>query len=188
MGLWIVVWSGEGWGGILEKEDIDFRIVATHKLKVLEGAEDFLLFVDNPVVKKDSSRETELKSNVASLLKMRRFLKKGGHLAVFPAGEASDYRMRDYPWRHSVTKITKYCDYVVPLWVSGPGHTFLYDFLDIIKPSLRGAVSLREAWKMKGKKVVLNIGKSISTEDLKLIGENGEVIKYLREKSEELAL
>lgn len=170
-----------GLGSCVEKKEKVLKVIGNTKLKMIDGIEKVILFVNI----RDNFNPNESRVNVSAIRNLRDHFSAGGDIAVFPAGQASGYNLKEYLWNGAVGKMVKYCECVVPMWFNGPNHGFLYNTLSRIKPELSGIAYLAEAWNKKGKKITLVVGESIKSSDLLAMG-NGNIVPYIRKSAESL--
>jgi len=169
-----------GLGSLLSKEGRRLKLVGMNQLRFIKGIEKVVYFVHSTVKRR----------NLGSIRESLRYLDKGGNLAIYPSGGMSKAGLREYPWKSGLGIFVSHSSYVVPMWFSGPDHAMMYNFLSKIKikkiEKLRRVLSLREVWNKVGQTIVLNIGKPISSEELKERGNIEERVQYLRQKAESL--
>jgi putative hemolysin len=165
----------------VEKKGKVLKIIGNTKLKMIDGIEKIILFVNI----RDNFNSNEAMSNVSAIRDLRDHFSAGGDLAVFPAGQASGCNLEEHTWNGAIGKIVKYCECVVPMWFNGPNHGFLYNTLSRVKSELRGVAYLAEAWNKKGEKITLVIGEPINKDSLLAMG-NGNIVSYIRKSAESL--
>ena len=167
-----------GLGSLLSKAERKLKLIAMNQLKFIRGFEEVIYFVHSTVER----------LNLGPIRESLRYVSNGGDLAIYPSGAISGTGLKEYPWENGLGTFVSYSSYVVPMWFSGPDHAKIYNFLAKNKRTekLRNVFSLREAWNKAGQTVVLNIGKPISSEKLKEIGNTEERVKYLRQTAEAL--
>jgi len=166
-----------GLGSLLEKKQRELKVIGTSQLRLIKGIEKIVYFVDS--IKK---------TNFGPIKESLRYLHKGGDLVIYPSGKMSKARLKEYPWENGLKTFIAHSSYVVPMWFSGPDHAIAYNFLAKFKitEDLKRIFSLREVWNKTGQTVVLNIGKSIKSEELIEKNNAKKKIEYLRKKAEAL--
>lgn len=165
-------------GSLLKEKGEKLKVIAMNQLRFIKGIEEILTFVHS----------TTSSSNISSLRDSLRYLENGGNLAIYPSGNMSGPKLKEYPWKNGIAPFISHSSYVVPMWFSGPDHEKIYNLLARSKKTekLRRIFSLREAWIKRGKTITLNIGKPIPSEELMNIKDNKERIQYLRECADAL--
>lgn len=168
----------KGLNPFLTKIRRKLKIIASNQLQIIKGIEDVVYFVHSTVKK----------LNLSSVRQSLRYVNNGGDLAIYPSGGMSKEGLKESLWKNSLGTFISYSSRVVPMWLSGPDHGKIYNFLAKNKRTekLKGIFSLREMWNKAGEKIVLNIGKSVESEELKEIGDTKEKVQYLRQVAEDL--
>ncbi len=157
-----------GLGSLVNEKGRGLKVITMNQLKFIKGLEEVVYFVD-------------------SIRKSWRYLDDGGDLALYPSGGMSKANLEEYSWKNGLEKFISRSSSVVPMWFSGPDHSKIYNFFAKSKrEELKNIFSLDEIWNKEGETVVLNIGKPISSEKLKEVGDPEEIVQHLREKAEAL--
>ncbi|MBT8338546.1 MAG: lysophospholipid acyltransferase family protein [Desulfatitalea sp.] len=157
----------------------DVKIVANFLLNRIPPLRPLLIGVD-PFERADSA-----KSNVGPLRAAMRWVKQGGMLLVFPAGEVSHYRISrrevaDPLWNNTVARIVRHAQAaVVPIFLRGRNST-LFHAAGMVHPRLRTVLLPREMLKKKGKCIRLKIGNPISYRWLRRYNDERRLMEYLR--------
>jgi len=126
-----------------------------------------------------------VRANIVSIRKAMQWVKKGGLLMIFPAGEVSHYNFKrreiaDPPWNHTVARIVRYAEAsVVPIHFNG-SNSVLFQLAGQIHPRLRTLLLARELLKKRGKKIVFKIGNPINFRWLQQYQEDDRLTDYLR--------
>jgi 1-acyl-sn-glycerol-3-phosphate acyltransferase len=166
-----------GLGSLLSEKGRKLRVIGMNQLRAIKGIEKIVYFVHS----------TAKKINFGSLKKPLRYIQDGGDLAIFPSGRMSKAGLEEYPWKN-LRIFLSYSSKVVPMWISGPSHGILYNVLATFKKTeqSRRIFSFNETWNKKGKKIVLNIGKALSSTELRGKKDNGKIVQSIREAAEAL--
>ncbi|MBF0552932.1 MAG: lysophospholipid acyltransferase family protein [Nitrospirae bacterium] len=157
----------------------DVRIMANYLLSYIPDIADMFFFVD-PFKKKDSYR-----MNVKSLRETVLWVKQGGMLVVFPAGEVShvDLQKRevtDPKWDTSVARIIrKTASPALPVYFDG-SNGILFNLAGLIHPLLRTAMLPHEFLNKAKKTIRVKIGNLVSFNRLCKIESGEAVMDYLR--------
>jgi putative hemolysin len=157
----------------------DVKIMANYVLRPVTELRDLFIYVD-PFGSKDSAR-----ANLASLKEALLWLKQGGLLGVFPAGEVSHpawpkLEITDPVWSRTVARlILKSGADAVPIFFAGQNSP-LFQCLGLIHPLLRTALLPREVLNKRGKTIQVKVGQAIEGEKLQSLGSDDEVMDYLR--------
>ncbi|MBF0487461.1 MAG: lysophospholipid acyltransferase family protein [Nitrospirae bacterium] len=157
----------------------DVRIMANYLLSYIPDIADMFFFVD-PFKKKDSYR-----MNVKSLRETVLWVKQGGMLVVFPAGEVShvDLQKRevtDPKWDSSIARIIrKTASPVLPVYFDG-SNGILFQLAGLIHPLLRTAMLPREFLNKEKKTIRVKVGGIVSFNRLSKIESGDAVMDYLR--------
>ena len=157
----------------------DVKIMANHLLSRIPELRDVFIFVD-PFEGKDSIR-----TNLKPLREAIQWVKNGGLLAVFPAGEVAhlDLKSRsviDPEWSRVVARIvTRTKASVVPAYFHGNnGH--LFQVMGLVHPRLRTAMLPRELLNKADKQLDLKLGGPISPRQLAEFEDDQALTAYLR--------
>ncbi len=166
-------------GVLLQSIRPDVKILTNSLLAGIPQLHQHCLFVD-PF----GGREAVVR-NRKSLKNAVDWLRGGGMVAMFPAGEVSHLQLQnmqieDPEWPASVSRLIRLSDSpVLPVYFCGRnGATF--QTLGLIHPRLRTAWLLNEFLQQKGKKVEVRIGSIVSKDSTELIGDDEKVARYLR--------
>ena len=123
--------------------------------------------------------------------KSSRWVRDGGLLTVYPAGEVARFRCHamgvvDPPWRPGVARIVRSTRAtVLPVWIDGR-NSLLFQLLAAIHPRLSALLLVRELLRKRGTTVCLRIGEPIPFEKLPRIADDGELTGYLRQQVERM--
>ena len=128
---------------------------------------------------------------VASLRGLReavRFVKGGGMLAIFPAGEVAHYDPKagavvDPPWSTSLARLVRATKVpVLPVHFHGQnGVTF--QLAGLLHPRLRTALLPRELLNKRGRRVEVRVGAQVSYRKLDAFEADAQMVAYLRERT-----
>ncbi|WP_319471916.1 GNAT family N-acyltransferase [uncultured Pseudodesulfovibrio sp.] len=165
---------------ILREVRSDIRIMANFLLGRIPEMNDLIIRVD-PFGKDDSA-----KKNISGLKESMRWLKNGGMLVVFPAGEVSSLRVKrkmvaDPEWNPMVGRIIRRtCANVLPVFFDGR-NSGLFQTLGLIHPGLRTVLlpheNLRHA---SGAPIRVAMGTTVKPEKLAGLEDDRAVVDYLR--------
>jgi len=166
---------------ILSQIRPDIKVMANSLLKKVEPISDFFLPV-NPFEK-----HKDFEFGFESVKGTFEYLKSGGCLCLFPAGEVSGYdgfnKITDYQWQYSALKFIKRADVpVVPVYFSGK-NSLLFHLAGLINPALRTIKLPSELLNKRKKSVVVRIGFPISVCEQDNFSEVYQYGRYLRAKT-----
>lgn len=175
------------WLVSLAREKEDFKILTNAALDGIPEARPYLLPVDF----------SETKEALASNLQMRKdalqLVKDGGCVIVFPSGGVATAPTPFYKvaaedeWKPFTSKlITRSGAHVTPIFFSGQ-NSRLFQIASHLSVELRLALVFREVKRKMGKEMHVEIGDTLSPEDLKDVGKRAELMRFLREKTYGLA-
>ena len=158
----------------------DARIMANFLLASLgiDGLKDVLLYVD-PYQSAGSVRQ-----NVKPLLEAIDWVRKGGALGIFPAGEVSHVQglrtgVVDSQWNRSVAGIVRKTQAsVLPIYFEGR-NSLVFCTLGLIHPLLRSIMLPRENLRNERRKIRVHIGKPVSFKKLAGLDDRA-MMDYLR--------
>ena len=160
----------------------DFRILANFLLQRIPELRDIFLFVD------PFGGSGAASSNIAPLRQAIRWVKDGGLLATFPAGEVSHLHLRerqifDPPWNPTVARIARMTGApVVPIFFEG-SNTPLFQLLGLVHPRVRTAMLIREVFTKRGQRVDVRVGSIIPPRKLQSFESDAEMTDFLRQRT-----
>src|SRR5439155_9895130 len=160
----------------------DCRIMANFLLERIAELRDIFLFVD------PFGGESAAGKSLRGLRQAIRFVKDGGLLAVFPAGEVSHLRLSerqisDPAWNDTVARIVRHTAApVLPVYFDG-ANTPLFQLLGLVHPRLRTAMLIREVFTKRRQRVQVHIGSLIPSRKLLALEDNGAMTDYLRQRT-----
>ena len=168
---------------VLARVRPDVRFLANSILAAVPEVRDLLIPVD-------TMRTGTSQRNARSLRGSLRFLRSGGCLVVFPAGEVSHFQWReraitDSTWHSSVTRLIEALSRAgvavstVPIYISG-SNSLLFHALGILHPKLRTMLLAHELINKRNRAVEVRIGSPISSKRLLELPTPEERIEYLR--------
>lgn len=170
---------------IIRRVRPDVKLMANYLLRAVPEMAATCIFVD-PFGKSDSSR-----SNLGSMREAIRWVRDGGVLIVFPAGEVAHWRLRsgvtDPPWSSTVARLaTITAAPVLPVYFNGR-NSLMFHVAGLIHPRLRTALLPRELLKKRGCRVTVSIGKPISAGRLSSFENAEQLTAHLRTRTYLLA-
>lgn len=121
-----------------------------------------------------------------------RWVKRGGLLAVYPAGAVARLRWRklaisDPPWRPGVVRLARMTRAtIVPVHISGR-NSWAFQLLAMIHPKLAVVLLPHELLNKRAKTVRLRVGRPIRFDRLPLTDNNAYVTSFLRRATYRLA-
>lgn len=123
--------------------------------------------------------------NVAAYRKAIQWVKNGGVLIVFPAGEVSHVNLRhrrimDPPWNTHVGTLVRLCrTKTLPVFIPGR-NSLLFNLLGLLNPKIRTAMLSKELINKKKSTFELYIGRPIPWVRLATHENPKELVNYLR--------
>lgn len=129
-----------------------------------------------------------LTANLRGLRESIIWVKRGGMLSVFPAGEVAhvDVKARavtDPPWSESIARVIRLAGAsVVPLYFDGM-NSALFQLLGMLHPNLRTAMLPYEFLNKQDATIEVRIGNAIPARKIADFGNDRELIEYLRQRT-----
>jgi putative hemolysin len=163
----------------------DIRVLTNQLLSRIPELRDCCLFVD-PF----DGPGAEARSR-AGLRAAHLWLRRGGALIVFPAGEVAHARRidgghADSPWKPAMGRLAVATSAnVIPAFIRGDNSRAFYA-ASRIHPALRTLLLPRELLKKRGSSVTLRFGQSVQLEDV--AGDASAVTAVVRQSVENLSL
>jgi putative hemolysin len=171
---------------LLRRRRQDVRVLGNYLLERIPEMRELLILVD-PFGGASAARH-----NQAPMRQALRWLRSGGLLLAFPAGEVSHLCLRqravlDPAWNDGIGRLAQLSGArVVPVFVEGR-NSLLFHLAGLLHPRLRTALLPREFLAQAGKRVRLRIGEAIEPGEFATVGEPAAVTRYLRMRSAVLA-
>ena len=165
----------------------DVKFLANHILSRAPELNDLILPVD-PFHTSDSAQ-----SNLTSVRKAILWVRSGGLLAVFPAGEVAHYQISkrqvtDPFWQPSIGHLIRALKApVLPICFPGRNSWF-FQLAGLVHPLVRTALLVREFMNKRGCILAPRIGHPIAAARLNGLASNEEMIDYLRHRTYLLAV
>ena len=166
-------------GAILLQVRPDLKIMGNYLLKQIAGVRESIIAVD------PFQSATAAKSNMRGIKEALGWVKAGGALLVFPAGEVASLnlakrRVVDSPWSPHVAGIIRRTHAsVLPVFFPG-NNSLLFQLLGLIHPLLRTAMLPHELANKQHSKVSVRIGKAIPWRKLQRFETDQALIDFLR--------
>lgn len=157
----------------------DVKIVATHLLKSVPEFGDSMIFVD------PNESEQSKAINIKALKTSVDWLRSGGMLVVFPAGEVSlfsfkDKSIQDKEWHSTYISLAlKLRCAVVPAFIHG-SNSYFFQIIGLIHSKLKLLFLLHEFLRMRNRLLKITFGKPIP--ERTLLGKSMNEIKELMRK------
>ena len=156
----------------------DIKIMTNFLLEGVPELEEHCIFVD-PLHEPGSER------NRRALKHALQWLREGGMLAIFPAGEVSHWQMpqaaiADPQWNDTATRLIRMTGAsALPIYFCGR-NSLGFQLVGMIHPTLRMAFLLQEFLQQSGKSVTLRVGSAIPAESIASIADTRQATEYLR--------
>jgi putative hemolysin len=163
----------------------DVKIMANYLLQRLPELKDLILPVD------PFGRTGSAAANIGAVKHAIRWVRGGGALAVFPAGEVAHFelengRVEDPEWKEAVGRLVQKTGApVVPVFFPGKNDAW-FQAAGVLHPQLRTALLGRELLNKRGRQIRVRVGQEISAARLGSFTP-GECIRYLRNRTDLLA-
>ena len=164
---------------LLSRVRPDVKVLANSLLAGIPGLEQYCFFVDP--FHTPASADKNLKSLKESIA----WLRGGGALAVFPAGEVSQWNVReaqvtDPAWNTIAARLVrKTAAAALPVYFCGR-NSMTFQLLGLIHPRLRTLFLLQEFLQQHEKQVRVRIGNPIPSELIASLDSDEEATEYLR--------
>ncbi len=192
----VIVVANHPFGGIegiilaslLASRRPDAKIMASYMVGRFSLPEfhDTFIFVD-PYGKTGS-----VKSNIKPIRDAIRWVKQGGMLGVFPAGEVSHFHLRQWQiadprWSDTVARIIRKTGAsVLPVYFDG-FNSRLFHLFGLLHPRLRTLMLPRESFNKAHKEIEVVVGRPISFEKLSKYRDDKTMSDYIRLRTHMLA-
>lgn len=164
---------------LLHQRRPDVKVMANGILKRVPEFSDLFIGV-NPYADGEAARD-----NMRPMREAIRWLKAGGLLVVFPAGDVSRLNLRklriaDNHWEEIVPRLAARTGAsIVPVYFGGR-NSWGFHLLGKLHPRVRTMLLPRELMNKKNTTLKLWIGESIAYARLRALGSDAEITRYLR--------
>lgn len=173
------VLDGAALAVLLSRVRPDVRILTNSLLEGIPELHEHCIFVDP--FRTPSSADKNLKP----LKQAMEWLRQGGALAVFPAGEVSQWNVReaqvtDPAWNTVAARLVRKTGAsALPVYFCGR-NSVAFQLLGLINPKLRTLFLLQEFLQQREKDVQIRIGGAIPAELIANLDSDEEATEYLR--------
>ncbi|HWZ82485.1 MAG TPA: GNAT family N-acyltransferase [Terriglobales bacterium] len=173
------VLDGAALGAMLSRVRPDVRVMTNSLLEGIPELREHCFYVD------PFRTRASVEKNLKALKQAIAWLEQGGALAVFPAGEVSQFnvgqaQVADPAWSTVAARlIRKTRAAALPVYFCGH-NSVTFQLLGMIHPRLRTLVLVQEFLQQRGKALEVRVGKSIPAELIASIDNDREATEYLR--------
>jgi len=173
------VLDGAALAVLLLRVRADVKILTNSLLEGIPELHEHCIFV-NPLHTPSSADK-----NVKPLKQALEWLRRGGALAVFPAGEVSQWNLReaqvtDPAWNIVAARLVRKTGAsALPVYFCGR-NSVTFQLLGLINPRLRTLFLLQEFLQQREKDVQVRIGSAIPSELIANLDNDQEATEYLR--------
>ena len=167
---------------LLKRLRPDVKVIANAILCRIPELRDTVIPV-NPFGSREAGR-----TNIAPMREGIRWVRGGGLLVIFPAGEVSHLNLRrreisDPKWNDNLARLVRKSEApVVPVFFKGHNGP-LFQLAGLLHPRLRTALLVRELLNKAGRHFPIRIGKAIPWKKLNAMARDDEMVGYLRLKT-----
>ena len=164
---------------LLTRVRSDVKILTNFLLSDVPELQQHCIFVD------PFQTDRSVESNRRAVRQALSWLKQGGMLAIFPAGEVSHWQMppvqiADPQWNDTAVRLIRRSGAsALPVYFCGH-NSVGFQLLGLVHPKLRTAFLLQEFLHQEGKTVQIRVGSEIPGDALASMRSNREAIEYLR--------
>lgn len=157
----------------------DFKILTNWLLAGIPEVADHCIFVD------PFGGPGSVDANRPGLRSAISWLRSGGLLAIFPAGEVAHWRPKegviaDPPWNRAAARLARMARVpVIPVHIDG-ANSIPFQLMGAIHPRLRTAALPHELLNKRNRRVQVRVGRAIDAEQLGAIATDEDAIGYLR--------
>jgi putative hemolysin len=160
----------------------DVKIMANHLLAAMPETNRLCIYVD------PYGGEHAARANRKGLKDAIAWLKQGGLLTVFPAGEVSHLNLKeraitDPEWNHSVARLIRITGAtVLPVYLLG-ANSALFQLLGFLHPRVRTALLPHEFFNKHNRNIEVRIGSPIPPAKFRAYQDDVALIRYLRRRT-----
>jgi len=160
----------------------DVKVMANHLLAAMPETSGLCIFVD------PYGGEQATRANRKGLKDAIAWLKQGGLLIVFPAGEVSHLNLKeraitDPEWSNSVARLIRITGAtVLPTYILG-ANSALFQLLGLMHPRVRTALLPHEFFNKHNRNIEVRIGSPIAPAKIRAYQDDVALIRYLRRRT-----
>jgi putative hemolysin len=160
----------------------DVKVMANYLLASMPETNGLCIFVD------PYGGEHAARANRKGLKDAIAWLKQGGLLTVFPAGEVSHLNLKeraitDPEWNHHVARLIRITGAtVLPMYLVG-ANSALFQLLGCLHPRVRTALLPHEFFNKHNRNIELRIGSPITPAKIRAYQDDVALIRYLRQRT-----
>src|SRR5580704_1546471 len=160
----------------------DVKVMANHLLASMPETNGLCIFVD------PYGGERAARANRKGLKDAIAWLKQGGLLTVFPAGEVSHLNLKertitDPAWNHSVSRLIRITGAtVLPMYLVG-ANSALFQLLGCLHPRVRTALLPHEFFNKHNRNIEVRVGSPITPAKIRAYQDDVALIRYLRHRT-----
>ena len=162
----------------------DVKVMTNYLLRDVPELARHCIFVD-PFQSDRGACSSSIDTNRRAVREALTWLRNGGMLAIFPAGEVSQWQFPqaeivDPVWNDTAVRLIRRTGATaLPVYFCGRNSVSFHLF-GMIHPRLRTAFLLQEFLQREGRTVEVRVGSEIPSESVAGIGDDREAIEYLR--------
>src|ERR1700733_1126303 len=160
----------------------DVKVMANHLLASMPETNGLCIFVD------PYGGEGAARANRKGLKDAIAWLKQGGLLTVFPAGEVSQLNFKeraitDPEWSHNVARLIRITGAtVLPMYLLG-ANSALFHLLGCLHPRVRTALLPHEFFNKHNRTIEVRVGSPITPAKIRAYQDDIALIRYLRHRT-----
>jgi putative hemolysin len=164
---------------LLNRVRVDVKVLTNLFLADVPELQRNCIFVD------PFHTDRSIEANRKAMREALTWLRQGGMLAIFPAGEVSQWQMpagqvADPEWNDTAVRLIRRSG-AAALPVYFCGHNGVgFQLLGMIHPKLRTAFLLQEFLKQEGKTVEVRVGSPVPADAINAVADDREAMEYLR--------
>jgi putative hemolysin len=169
-------------GSVLATVRPDVKVMANHLLATLPEARRYCIFV-NPF---GGSRA--IRANQSGLKDSIGWLKQGGLIAMFPAGQVAHLNLKEWAvtdpeWNSNIARLIRLTGATaLPIYFPG-ANSALFQLLGLLHPGVRTALLAHEFLNKNNSDIELRIGSPISPAKLTRYQDDLALVRYLRHRT-----
>ncbi len=176
--------DGIALGATILRAREDVRILTNLLLRDIAELEQYCLWID--------PFESDGTQNAVSIRRALRWLKQGGAIATFPAGEVSHWNFRDRSvadpaWNNTPVRLARMTGAsIVPVHFAGQ-NSLIFQGLGCLHPRLRTLRLPGELMNKAGREVTLRVGRAIHADEFAKFTDDDDATARLRVRCEVLS-
>jgi putative hemolysin len=167
---------------LIRQRRSDLKIITNRLMATIPEIAPLCIFVD------PKSNGKAAKTNMKAMLEAVHWLKDGGVIGVFPAGEVASFDLRqarivEREWTIHIARLIRHSkSAALPIYFHGT-NSLIFHLSGLIHPMLRTALLPRESLIRQGTSISAVVGNPISYKRLSVLADDREMVEFIKRRT-----